>query len=378
MKFTVSQRELVKLLGHCKSFDTPSRVLGPSQVMLSVQKELLSLSLATVSPSMLALTVSLKEDREDGRLSVPLDKLAEVIGVLDEGNVTVSGQRSQSHLEIVGGKQAVRLRLPVEGTGLEVDWSRFGELPDRLTLEVDALIRGVGEVAFAASRDDTRPILQGLQVQVKEGALTLTGCDGFCMASTTVKAEGPELVKVVQPGYLAWVAKFCKSVKAEKVEFLVGEKGIEAIVKGEAVECWAATSPLTGQYPDISKYMTEHRETTAVVHLDQLRRALRTVKAVSKIDEGVKGRIKLSFNGGLKVSADDRAGTGVDADVDAEVTGAEQSLSLNSDYLAKAIAAFGDYTARLSVSTSFAPLAMKILERDSLFVQMPLSGLTGK
>jgi DNA polymerase-3 subunit beta len=67
----------------------------------------------------------------------------------------------------------------------------YGNEAQKLTLVSSTMKDAIRQVAFAASTDDTRPILQGVQVDLDQDSMRLAATDGFRLAVRTLQLPAP-------------------------------------------------------------------------------------------------------------------------------------------------------------------------------------------
>ena len=65
------------------------------------------------------------------------------------------------------------------------------DLDDGLALNVSDLKEMISQVAFAASTDDARPVLTGVQAEIDSGELTLAAADGFRLSVRSAHLPSP-------------------------------------------------------------------------------------------------------------------------------------------------------------------------------------------
>jgi DNA polymerase-3 subunit beta len=131
---------------------------------------------ARATDSELAITVELDAQVEgDGQILLPGRLLADVARALPQGTVEITERREQHDVEITAGTARFHLRL--------LDAEDFPRLPElgteSISMPADALAETVDRVARAASRDEVRPILTGIMVNVEESTLTMVATDSY-------------------------------------------------------------------------------------------------------------------------------------------------------------------------------------------------------
>jgi DNA polymerase-3 subunit beta len=131
---------------------------------------------ARATDSELAVTVQVDAEVEgDGQILLPGRLLADVARSLPQGPVTITERTAEHDVEITAGTARFHLRL--------LDAEDFPRLPDLegdvITMPAPALAETVDRVARAASRDEVRPILTGIMVNVEGSSLTMVATDSY-------------------------------------------------------------------------------------------------------------------------------------------------------------------------------------------------------
>lgn len=145
-------------------------------------------AIARATDSELAITVNLDAEVEgDGQILLPGRLLADVARALPQGTVEIEERREQHDVEITAGTARFHLRL--------LDSEDFPHLPElgdeSITMPAVALAETVDRVARAASRDEVRPILTGIMVNVEETTLTMVATDSYRLSvKRTELADG--------------------------------------------------------------------------------------------------------------------------------------------------------------------------------------------
>ena len=159
----------------------------------------------------------------------------------------------------------------------EFPQSPQGNKKNEIFVPAQKLASAVGEVSFAAARDETRPILEGILWKVTGQGYELVATDGYRLAwkkvaeKQAVKAEEAFLVPARS---FAEVAKLAE--KEEKVTISWDQS------KSQIIFSWPrfklASRLLAGDFPDYAKIVPQ--ESKVKVFLDQ-QELLNAIRAVS-------------------------------------------------------------------------------------------------
>ncbi len=114
---------------------------------------------------------------EDGAITVPARTLNDLVNTLSPERVD---------LEVAVRTNAMHLACGATTASIKgIDAYEFPPIPEpaeddeRLSIPADVLKETINMVAFAAARDDSRPILTGVSIGFQDGLLTMAAADGF-------------------------------------------------------------------------------------------------------------------------------------------------------------------------------------------------------
>tara|TARA_Y100000588_G_C14273920_1_gene933508 strand:- start:327 stop:1517 length:1191 start_codon:yes stop_codon:yes gene_type:complete len=141
---------------------------------------------------------------EPGSTTVPARKFSEIVRELPDETITVVAEENKVTIERQAGLEGTYVlmsvpaedfpELPVEIDGPEMN---FGGGDEDGGLSGDLLGDMISKTVFAVSRDETRPVLNGVLWQVREGRTTMVATDGHRLVKFSKTLQGPEGKQVV-------------------------------------------------------------------------------------------------------------------------------------------------------------------------------------
>ncbi|WP_184080724.1 DNA polymerase III subunit beta [Nocardiopsis mwathae] len=294
--------------------------------------------------------VSVEVDIEEpGTVLVSGRLLAEITRNLPPQTVEISTDGAKV-VVACGSAKFTLLTLPVE------DYPTLPEMPG-LTGAVgsDAFAAAVSQVAVAAGRDDTLPMLTGIRVEIEGETITLASTDRYRLAvrELTWKPENPELsaVALVPAKTLHDTAKSLTS-GAEVSIALSGADTGEGMIGFEGGGRRTTTRLLDGEFPKYRALLPDSFDTVAEVQKSEFLEAVKRVSLVAERNTP----LRLDFTEGRLVL---EAGTGDEAQavevLDAVLEGGDIQIAFNSAYLIDGLNAIDSDVARLQFTTSTKP-----------------------
>lgn len=235
---------------------------------------------------------------ESGGAALPPRQVVDFLdAVAPDASVTLS-VNEQHKAELTSGKTRARVAgLDPEQYPVRPD---FGAPIFDAVLPADILTTLIGSVAFAASPDDSRPVLAGVLVRSDGERVRMVAADGYRLALREAEVEAPELTAIVHGRALSKAAGTI--AKAASVRLTV-DRNRSAILLDTEVGCWTARL-IDGDFPDFMRIIP--RETPIVVTVDRtaLLRATGLIRNIVMVEKDGKGRETRTTRAYLTVGAD--------------------------------------------------------------------------
>lgn len=289
------------------------------------------------------------ETEEAGQTLVSGRLLAEITRNLPPQTVEISTDGPKVVVTCGSAKFTLNT-MPVE------DYPSLPEMPGVSgTIGSDVFAAAVSQVAVAAGRDDTLPMLTGIRVEIEGEKITLAATDRYRLAVRELgwKPENPDLsaVALVPAKTLHDTAKSLTS-GAEVAIALSGSDTGEGMMGFEGGGRRTTTRLLDGEFPKYRALLPDTFNTVAEVSRSEFVEAVKRVSLVAERNTP----LRLAFSQGALVL---EAGTGEDAQavetLEAELDGEDIQIAFNSGFLLDGLGAIGTDVARLHFTTSTKP-----------------------
>jgi DNA polymerase-3 subunit beta len=322
MKLQILQENLGKAVNMASRF-TSTRAQLPvlGNILLSASKTKLN-----VSSTNLEISVSIflgAKVEEMGEISIPSKIFAELIQNLTNDTLTLEAEKEQLKITSSGFSSKV----------LGMDATDFPKIPGSvnkekgITLSSDVFAKALGKVLFAASSDETRPILTGVLFILAKGELSLVATDGFRLSQTKIKigSQKGELRLVLPKLILSEVGR---AEGDENIYLELIEKEKQAIFGvGDVV---LSSRILEGDYPDFEKIIP--KTSIYKVTLDK-EEFLRSIKLSAPFARDNANIVKFKLlKDGVKVSAESSQGGNQETKVDAKLEGGGEDFEIAFNY----------------------------------------------
>ena len=269
--------------------------------------------------------------KEEGTVLVSGKLLSDIARALPNKPVTFSLEGNR--VSVISG--SAKFALPTLSVS---DYPNLPELPSETgRLSGDLFAEAVSQVAIAAGKDDSLPVLTGVYVEIEENKLILAATDRYRLAVRELNWDAPRASAsaLIRARTLNDAAKSLAGAKSVSVA-LAAATATERLM-GFASEGKVMTSRmLDGTFPPYRHLLPSERSATAVVEVAPFVDSVRRVALVA--DKTVP--LRLAFNPGALTL---EAGVGDDAQATEEIEiafdGEALSIAFNPTFLLDGLAA---------------------------------------
>jgi DNA polymerase III subunit beta len=297
---------------------------------------------------------------EPGQVLVPARLFTDTVKSLSNAPVEFDADRGQAHIRCAAFEGSLRL-LSVE------DFPTL-QAPSgiRVTVEAGTFAEAVAQVGKAASRDEARPVLTGVLLEISREGVTMVATDSYRLAVRDLIATAQGEAKAIVPERA--VTEAGRAAASEE------KGGIELIVDDAQVSVRVGTLTLTsrlieGEFPNYRQLLPEGYENRLTISRQQLMDAVRRVGLLARDTTPV----RLEFNAlGVKLSSSSPdVGQAVEA-VEARYEGEDMTVAFNPGYLADGLAVTGGESVRLEVRDGLKPGIVRGESDEFTYLVMPV------
>lgn len=299
------------------------------------------------------------ESQEEGVVLVPARLLGETVKSLSEAPVEVDADQSRARVRCAAYEGDLRL-LPAED---------FPSLQPpggiRVTVTAGAFAEAVGQVARAASRDEARPVLTGVLLEVSREGIILASTDSYRLAVRELTATAAGEAKAIVPERAMSEAGRGAAAEKGEVELFIDESQVSFTIGRLSL----TSRLIEGEFPNYRQLLPESYENRLTVPRQQLMEAVHRVGLLARDTTPV----RMEFNAlGVRLSSSSPdLGQAVEA-VEASYEGEELTAAFNPQYLNDGLAAIAGDTARLEVRDGLKPGIVRGEADDFTYLVMPV------
>lgn len=375
MRLSCQQEDLQRALGYVSravSRKSTLPVLG--NVLLSAEGGRLKLAATNLEIAITAWADATVE--EEGTITVRSDLLTEFVASLPNDSVSIELDRRTLSVAV----SCARSKAHIKGIGAE-DFPTLASIGDtEPTARIDPaeFREAIGQVAFAAATDDSRPVLAGVLAEFEGASLTLAAADGFRLSVRRCDLVEPsrESLSIVVPARaLQELARIIGDLE-EPIDMAVTPNRSQLLVRAGSIEFLSRL--IDGHFPDVRHIIPQTYGTRMVVSRDEFLAAARRAKLFAQSNNDVV-RIQMNpgdgeLDPGFATISAQAAETGDNEDhLEAQVEGPQAHIAFNGRYLTEVLSVMRSTEVALEMTSPNAAGVFKPVGSDDFtHVIMPM------
>lgn len=354
MKFTVLKKELadaLKILMKAVAVKSQTPIL--SGIYFSAQKNYIEMH---ATDNNIGIISKIPANIEaDGEVIIIGKKLFEIVLKFSGEVVTIFSENNFAELSSAGTKYSLLTFSPETFPKIKQETTS-----QKITLHQYSLKRLIKQTVFAAdnSKEPTRPIFAGVLFNFTNEKITLAATNTHRLAvAITELSEPVENLKFIVP---AKILQDIFSILSDgKVEICYTEKAVNFIFDNFFI----TARLISGIFPPIEKLLNEDRNIFAKVVREDFLNALERVAVIGK--ETDYQTVNLSFDDGIKISANSDEIGKAEENISAEILGENIDISFNCNYLIEALKVIDAEKIQIGLTESLKPIEIKSVDDDS-------------
>ncbi len=357
MKFTISQQELNKNLTFVsKAVTARSTMPILKGILLSVQEN----GTLTMTASDMDLSIEKRVPvsvEQPGSIVMPARLFTEAvkrfpdedINITLEENNTVTLNTLRNNFKIVGmaADEFPKLDEINETRRISLNRNLFGEM--------------IRKTSFAASTDESKGVIVGVLIEIRNNVMNMAALDGFRMAVTSKETENDQDTDIIiSARILNEINKILPDDEEnDTIDLILDEK--KAVVMTE--DSRIILRMIEGNFLKYRDLLPTEFKTTVTINREQLVESIERASLLAI--EGRNNLVRFSFKDDiLHITSKSEAGD-VDENIQVSKTGDDIEIGFNSKYLMDGLKAIEDEEIIFSLNTNIAPCIIRPAENDN-------------
>lgn len=311
---------------------------------------------------------------EEGSTTVPARTFTDLVNTLVSDRVD---------MELTVRTQTLNVRAGTSRTDIKcIDAQEFPPMPapdldDGVQINVADLKETIHQVVFAASNDEARPILTGVQMEVQNGQITLAAADGFRLSvrQADLSTDDNQTISAVIPARaLSELARVVGD--GEEVVTMVMPPGRGQVVfRLKDIEL--VSQLIEGTFPEYEQIIPRGYETRTVMSTSAFLKACRQAEIFAREGSNI-ARINITPGGELEpgtveISAQSEETGSNETLVEATIEGDPILIAFNVRFLREVLDVIRSPNVALETSAPASPGVVRpVGEEEFLHVIMPM------
>ncbi len=311
---------------------------------------------------------------EEGSTTVPARTFTDLVGTLPNDRVSMALNlrtqtlnvhcgASNTDIKCIDAQEFPPLPVPDLSNGIQVNVSDFKEM--------------IQQVVFAASTDEARPILTGVQVSVQGNRITMQAADGFRLSvrKADLSASVQKPVRAVIPARALSELARVAGDGDQPVTMVIPPGRGQVIFRMKDIEL--VSQLIEGSFPDLEQVVPRSHQTRTVLSTSSFLKACKQAEIFAREGSHI-ARINITSAGEMKPGKVEISGqseeTGFNqTDVDATIEGPPILIAFNVRFLREVLDVIKTPNVALETTADTSPGVVKpVGEDDFLHVIMPM------
>ncbi|MEA4910268.1 MAG: DNA polymerase III subunit beta [Chloroflexi bacterium] len=372
MKASVSQQQLAHGLSVVSRAVSPRSTLPVlSNVLVATDEGRLRLSATNLELGISSWIGA--QIQEEGAITVPARTFSDLIGALPNDTV---------HLDLNSKTQTLNVRCGTSVTDIKgIDAQEFPPMPvpdlrDGIDLNVADFKEMIQQVAFAASTDEARPVLQGVLLKVDNEMVTMAATDGFRVSirKATLSQSGVNPLNAIIP------ARALNELARVATD---GEQSVTMIVppgRGQVLfhlkDIELVSQLIDGNFPPYDAIVPRSCKTATILSTSGFLKACKQAEIIARDGNNV---VRLNIQPGsdrpgqVEISAQSEETGSSEIGVDATVNGPNLVIAFNVRFLREVLDVIKSPSVALETNANNTPGVIRpVGDENFLHVIMPM------
>lgn len=372
MKVTVTQQHLAHGLSIVSRAVSPRSTLPVlANVLLATDEGRLRLSATNLE---LGITCWIPAQiDEEGSVTVPARTFVDLVGTFPPDSVNLSLDERTQTLNLVCNSSVHDIKgidaqdfppMPVidPEEGFELNLADFKEM--------------IQQVAFAASTDEARPVLQGVKMDVVENEITLASTDGFRISvrKETLSSPIPQDISIIIPARaMNELARIFSDVD-KSVRMIVPDRRGQVIFRLKDAEL--VSQLIDGNFPDYKAIIPKSAKTKTIISTPAFLKACKQAEVIAREGNNV---VRLDIipaedgPGKVEINATTEETGKSDISVEANIEGSGLLIAFNVHFLVQVLDVVRSPNVALETNANNSPGVIRPMgDEDYVHVIMPM------
>ncbi|MDO9086808.1 MAG: DNA polymerase III subunit beta [Anaerolineaceae bacterium] len=372
MKASVSQQELAHGLS------TVSRAVSPRSTLPVLANVLIATDEGRIRLSATNLELGIScwikaEIEEEGSITIPSRTISDLVSALPNDRVEMLLNDRTQTLNIQCGTNSTDIK------GIDAQEYPPMPLPEKtggVALNIADIKEMIQQVAFAASSDEARPVLQGVLTQIEGNSMTMAATDGFRISvrSLTVNNPTDKTISVIVPARALNELARIAANGDETVSMSIPSGRGQVVFNLKDAEL--VSQLIEGNFPDYKVIIPRTYKTHTVLSTPNFQKACRQAEIIARDGNNIVRmhiQPKMEGPGIVEISAQSEETGNSEVQIDANIDGDGLLIAFNVRYLREVLDVIKTPSVALETNANNTPATLKPIGEDEfVHVIMPM------
>jgi DNA polymerase-3 subunit beta len=374
MNISVLQENLAKAVSIAtKAVESRPTLPVLSNLLLEAEDSRLRIAATNLQMS-ITVWIGAKVDQA-GSITLPAKTFADLVNNLSKERVDIQLDASTSTVKVSCGSTKSNIK------GIDADEFppiNHAETPD-LLIDAKVLRDMINQTAFAAAREDNRPILTGVYTLIEGENITMAAADGFRLAvrNGRLNLAYDKKVELVIPARA--LMEVARVISDEDGEIGISLPSKRDLVSFHLPNVEISSQLLEGRFPDFAAIIPRSYISSSVIYREDFLRQCKRAEIFSR-DNANSGRLVIKparsagEAGTLMIIGKSSERGDTDGVLDAHIEGEPLDVSFNIKYLIDVLNVIGEERVIFQSNGTEHPGVIRVEGReDFVHVIMPMS-----
>jgi DNA polymerase-3 subunit beta len=372
MKVTVTQQHLAHGLSIVSREVSPRSTLPVlSNVLLATDEGRLRLSATNLE---LGITCWIPAKiEEEGSITIPARTIVDLVGTFPPDNVVLALDERTQTLNLVCNASVHDIK--------GIDAQDFPPMPvydpeEGVELNLADFKDMIQQVAFAASADEARPVLQGVKMEVVDNQITLAATDGFRISvrKENLSSPVPQEISIIIPARaMNELARIFSDVD-KSVHMIVPPSRGQVIFHLKDAEL--VSQLIDGNFPDYRAIIPKSAKTKTIISTPAFLKACKQAEVIAREGNNVIRLDIMPAEGGpgkVEINAQTEETGKSDISMEASIEGSPLLIAFNVRFLREVLDVIHSPNVALETNANNSPGVIRpVGDEDFVHVIMPM------
>lgn len=291
---------------------------------------------------------------EEGEILIEAQRFNKLVNSLNSDTVSFSKEETQNNVHMTAGSGSYNILL----MGSLDDYPKFPDFnaDKSFTLEEEKIKELIDKTEFACSKDEARPLFNGVLCEIQDGKITFVGTNTHRLVIKTLPLEGTDNMSIIIPSkVLREILTSLNAKLPQEVQFSLASNQLMVVIGNVTI----VSRLIEGRFPDYRRVVPPTFAVKTKVATKAFAGAVSRMSLCSG-SESDYSIVKISIEGNeMKVmSSSPEVGTGEEM-LPCQTEGEGIHVAFNAAYVTDILKHIATEETELSLNNSLSPVCIR-------------------